>query len=33
MYWGSFYGLMANVLDCGIEVSEFEPYSRYYVHF
>ena len=24
---------MADVLDCGLEVSNFEPHSRYYVHF
>ena len=26
-------GVMAKVLDCSLEVSEFELQSRYYVHF
>ena len=26
-------GIVANVLDCGLEVNEFEFQSRYYVHF
>ena len=30
---GSSPCVVANVLDCGFEVSEFELQSRYYVHF
>ena len=30
---GSTCGEMAKVLDCGLEVSEFELQSCYYVHF
>ena len=26
-------GVMAKMLDCGLEVSDFELQSRYYVHF
>ena len=26
-------GVMVKEMDCGIVVSEFEPQSRYYVHF
>ena len=31
--WGSPSGVVANVLECDIVVSEFELRSRYYVHF
>ena len=30
---GSSRGEMANVMDCGLEVNEFELHSRYYIHF
>ena len=26
-------GIMTKVLDCGLEISEFECYLQYYVHF
>ena len=29
----SFSGVVANLLDCGIVVSEFELQSHYYIHF
>ena len=32
VHCGSFRDVEANVLDCVLEVSEFEPQSRYYVH-
>ena len=32
-HWGTPCGVMAKVLDCGLEESEFELQSRYNVHF
>ena len=29
----SSHGVMANILDCGLEVSEFKLHSPYYIHF
>ena len=31
--WKSLCGIMAKVLNRGLEISEFELQSRYYVHF
>ena len=31
--FGNTYGIVANVLNCDIEVSEFELQLRYYIHF
>ena len=33
LYRGSRCGVIAKELDCGLEVSEFERQSRYYVYF
>ena len=30
---GNLRGTEANVLDCSLEVNEFELHSRYYIHF
>ena len=32
-YWEESYDTMPKVFYCGLRVSEFEFYSRYYVHF
>ena len=31
--WEEFHGVVANMLDCDIKVSEFELHSHFYVHF
>ena len=31
--WSSHRGVMANVQDRGLVVSEFEPHPRYWIHF
>ena len=33
IYWGGSHGVMARVLDCGLEQIEFELQLCYYVHF
>ena len=32
-FWGGPHGVVVNVLDCDIVVSEFELLSHYYIHF
>ena len=33
IYKGSYHGVVANIFDCDIGVSEFKPHSHYYIHF
>ena len=33
LYLFSFRGVMVKVLDCGLELNEFAPQSRKYIHF